>query len=325
MLIFTWKICRVVMGNVFVNMMAFLEPLLLLMAIIVGSLTGISYSIHSSFVDYSIIAMLCCLFFNVSSGPLLQGVKNKKYLSIAWIVNFILLPTIAFVISSLFVDNGSMFFVGLILYLVAPCTDWFLGFTKLADGDLDVNLALLPINLLSQILLVPVYLFLFTNSNLQVEMNAFVEVFLYWLLYPFIFAQVLRFFFIKMGESLLNQTSKFAERGMVLSLILLVFGIFNTNIQSLLSNLSILPITLLIVVLFFLSAYFLGQLISKKVGFTRSEKASLIVTSSARNTPLMLAISVGLFPGQTVIQLILILGMLIEFPHLILLSYLLRK
>ena len=57
-----------------------------------------------------------------------------------------------------------MIFVGLIFYLVAPCTDWFLGFTKLANGDVDINLAILPINLISQILLLPVYLFLFTNS-----------------------------------------------------------------------------------------------------------------------------------------------------------------
>ena len=74
-----------------------------------------------------------------------------------------------------------------------------------------------------------------------------------------------------------------------------------------------------------LTTYFLGLFISDKVGFTNAEKASLIMTSSARNTPLMLAISVGLFPTETVIQLILILGMLIEFPHLILLSFLLRK
>ena len=112
---------------------------------------------------------------------------------------------------------------------------------------------------------------------------------------------------------------------MLITLTLLIDAIFNNNIQSLVSNLSILPVTLLVVVCFFLTTYFLGLFISDKVGFTNAEKASLIMTSSARNTPLMLAISVGLFPTETVIQLILILGMLIEFPHLILLSFLLRK
>ena len=100
--------------NVSVNLKAYLEPLILIGAIIIGSLTGIVYSMQASLVDYSIIAMLCCLFFNVSAGHLLRGVKNKQYLTTAWLVNFVLLPTIAFVISSIFVDNNSMVFVGLI-------------------------------------------------------------------------------------------------------------------------------------------------------------------------------------------------------------------
>ena len=313
------------MMNAYVDLKAYLEPLILIAAIIIGALSGVVYSIQASILDYSIIAMLCCLFFNVSIDHLLQGIKNKKYLFTAWVVNFVLLPTIAFVVSSIFIDNSSMVFVGLIFYLVAPCTDWFLGFTKLADGDVDVNLALLPINLLSQILLLPLYLFLFTNSNSHVEINAFFDVFFNWGLYPFLFAQCIRFFCAKIGKVFLEKSNIFAEKGMFIALTILVFAIFNNNIQSLLSNLSILPMTLLIVVCFFLIAYFLGLYISKKLGFTRAEKASLIITASARNTPLMLAISVGLFPSETVIPLILILGMLIEFPHLILLSFLLRS
>ena len=311
--------------SVFANMKAYLEPLILIAAIIIGSLTGVVYSMHSSVVDYSIIAMLCCLFFNVSIGHLLRGVKNKQYLSTAWLVNFVLLPTIAYVISSIFVDNNSMVFIGLIFYLVAPCTDWFLGFTKLANGDVDVNCALLPINLLSQILLLPVYLFLFTSSNAHIEMEAFFEILIRWVLYPFLIAQGLRFICTKINADLLEKTSVVAERGMVVTLTLLVFAIFNNNIQALIGNLSILPVTLLVVACFFTTVYFVGLFISKKVGFSKAETASLIITSSARNTPLMLAISVGLFPTGTVIPLILILGMLIEFPHLILLSFLLRK
>jgi len=313
------------MVSAYVDMKAYLEPLILIVAVIIGALSGFVYSIQAGVVEYSIIAMLCCLFFNVSADHLLQGIKNKKYLFTACFVNFVLLPIIAFVVSSIFIDNSSMVFVGLIFYLVAPCTDWFLGFTKLAHGDVAVNLALLPINLLLQILLLPLYLFLFTNSNLHVEINAFFDVFFHWVLYPFLFAQCIRFFCAKIGKVFLEKSNIFVEQGMFIALIILVFAIFNNNIQSLLSNLSILPMTLLVVVCFFLIVYFLGLCISKELGFTHAEKASLIVTASARNTPLMLAISVGLFPSETVIQLILILGMLIEFPHLILLSFLLRR
>ena len=169
------------------------------------------------------------------------------------------------------------------------------------------------------------YLFLFTNSYTQIDFAAFFDVLLYWVLYPFLVAQLLRFVCSKIGDLALININKYAETGMFVSLMVLVFVIFNNNIESLVSNLSILPVTLLVVISFFVLTYFLGVFIAKKVGFSRAEKASLIITSSARNTPLMLAISLGIFPAESAIQLILILGMLIEFPHLILLSFLLRR
>ena len=58
-----------------VDMKAYLEPFILLIAILLGAVTGLNFSLDSNLVNYSIIAMLCCLFFNVSIEHLLKGVK----------------------------------------------------------------------------------------------------------------------------------------------------------------------------------------------------------------------------------------------------------
>ena len=86
----------------------------------------------------------------------------------------------------------------------------------------------------------------------------------YWVLYPFLLAQGLRFICAKINIDLLEKSSVIAERGMVATLTLLVFAIFNNNIQALIGNLSILPVTLLVVVCFFTTVYFVGLFISKK-------------------------------------------------------------
>ena len=72
------------MEIVCVDMKAYLEPLILIIAIVLGALTGLIFSLNSTLVDYLIIVMLCCLFFNVSMGPLLKGVKNisLSYISV---------------------------------------------------------------------------------------------------------------------------------------------------------------------------------------------------------------------------------------------------
>ena len=49
------------------------------------------------------------------------------------------------------------------------------------------------------------------------------------------------------------------------------------------------------------------------------------MTTSARNAPLMLAVTAVALPDQPVVHAAIILGMLIEFPHLTVLTHLLRR
>ena len=208
---------------------------------------------------------------------------------------------------------------------MAPCTDWFLAFTKLANGNVQVNSALLPINLLSQILLLPVYLYVFTKRSISIPFDSFFDVLINWVLVPFVLAQILRFIITKTGKHVLVRSDMLAEWGMLISLIFLVFSIFNTNIDSLIAEAYLIPVIFSAILVFFVVTYFLIKIISRKLGLSKEEKVSLTMTTLARNAPLMLAISIGLFPNETAIQLVLILGMLIELPHLVAVTYFLKK
>ncbi|MEO1021559.1 MAG: bile acid:sodium symporter [Bacteroidota bacterium] len=311
--------------NAFVNMKPYLEPVLLSVAIIAGSLSGLFISLDTSLTDFFIIAMLFFLFYNISLSGFMKGIKNRKYISIALLSNFVVIPIIAFFLARIFVDSSSAVFIGLMMYLIAPCTDWFLGFTKLAHGDVEINTALLPLNLLSQILLLPVYLYVFTAKSAAIPFDAFFDVLLYWVLLPFGIAQVVRFIVSRSGDSNLEKSHSLAEKGVLLSLILLVFSIFNSNIESLIANTAVIPQIFAVVFVFFVTTFFLVKLISKIAAFSRQEEVSLTMTTAARNAPLMLGISLILFPEQVLIHLVLIIGMLLEFPHLITITYLLKR
>jgi ACR3 family arsenite efflux pump ArsB len=306
-------------------MKPFSEALLLLSAIFIGSLTGLFTSFEYSQVDYSIIALLFFLFYNISLNGFLSGVQNRKYISIALFSNFVIIPTIAFLIASIFVDSTSAIFIGLIIYMVAPCTDWFLGFTKLANGDVEVNAALLPFNLLLQILLLPVYLFVFTNNSIEVPFDAFFDALIYWVVLPFVVAQVLRFIISKFDRPISELSSSLAEYGVLISLVILLFSIFNSNIESLIADTSVLPIILVVIVIFFVSNFLIVKLTSRIASFSKSEEVSLTMTTAARNAPLMLGISLVLFPQQTLIHLVLVIGMLLEIPLLVAITYMSKR
>lgn len=313
------------MMNVFANIKPFFELLLLLIAIILGGISGLFYFIKPSFVDYSIISMLFFLFFNVSLDGLKNGIKNKRYIIIALISNFTIIPILAFSLTRSFLDPINPIFIGLIMYMVAPCTDWYLGFTKLANGDIEANAALLPFNLLLQVLLLPVFFYLFTNNTLNIPNDIFLNALIFWIMIPLGAAQILRFIIGKTQKKIFLRSTNIAEKGHLLSLILLVFSIFNTNIESLISDSYSLPLILSIILIFFIINYILMKLVSKSTSLSNKEEISLTMTTAARNAPLMLGISLLIFPNETIIQLVLIAGMLLEIPLLVTITYFTKR
>lgn len=306
-------------------MKPYLESVLLIAAIVVGSLVGLYTSLETSLTDFFIIAMLFFLFYNISLKDFFNGVRDRKYIGIALLSNFAVIPMIAFGLSALVVGSSSAIFVGLMIYLIAPCTDWFLGFTKLANGDVEVNSALLPFNLIMQILLLPVYLSLFTANNVGIPFDAFFDVLIYWVVLPFAVAQLVRLAVLKLGTKLFEKSSAISEMLVLVAIILLVFSIFNSNIESLIENTSVLPSVFLVIIVFFIATFFFARFISRAFSFPRKQEISLTMTTAARNAPLMLAISLIFFPQEPLVHLVLVIGMLVEFPHLITITYLLKR
>lgn len=313
------------MTNASVSLKPYLESLLLITAIVAGSLTGLFTTFETSLTDFFILVMLFFLFYNISLSGLFNGIRNGKYLSMALLSNFIALPIIAFLLSRLFVEPSHAIFVGLMVYLVAPCTDWFLGFTQLAHGDVEVNSALLPINLIMQILLLPVYLYVFTANTISIPTDAFMDVMVYWVLIPFAVAQLVRLIVSKISSALLARSNVLIEWLVLVAMVLLVFSIFNTHIESLINHGQILPRVFMVILTFFVAAFFFARFISRIATFSKKEEISLTMTTAARNAPLMLVISLLFFPDVPLIHVVLVVGMLIEFPHLITITYILKK
>ena len=85
-----------------------------------------------------------------------------------------------------------MIFVGLLLYFLFPCTDWFLAFTRIAKGDTALGSVLIPINLISQLLLFPLYLTILVGSKIVFDLDGMWETLVGWFLLPLVGALSLR-------------------------------------------------------------------------------------------------------------------------------------
>jgi len=280
----------------------------------------------AGFVDPLIIALVSILFFEVSFGKLPEARSHLRFLLIAWVANFILIPLIGWGIASLFFSGKPLLYIGLLIYFIAPCTDWFLGFTRLAKGNTALGAVLLPINLITQLLLFPVYLWLFAGKETGIDIAGIGQTLWQWFLMPFIGA-VLAHQILKrvLPENVFGKILRLANGLVPFVIAALVTCIFSGNISIILENISAFLMILAAVFLFFIATFFLGDFLSRCFKLAYPEHALLSMTTAARNAPLMLGLTTAVFPDQPLIYAALIIGMLVEFPHLTALKHLLLR
>jgi len=303
-----------------------LLPLAILLGLIFGHFLPTSSKELSYLVDPVVLCLLALLFFEVRFAPLRDASRHLKFLSLAWVSNFILIPVLGWGIASLFFGDQPALFAGLLLYLLFPCTDWFLAFTRIAKGDTALGSVLIPINLTSQLLLFPVYLYLFIGLQSTFDLVEMWRILVQWFLLPFLVAVGLR---LLLSKSLPSTRFEPIQRlvGSLVPWVLsaLVFCIFSSHAIKLTAHPTALPLILLAVFLFFLLTWLLSEFLAWRFRLSRAQHVLLAMTTAARNSPLILGLATIALPGQPLVYAALIIGMLVEFPHLTILSRLLLR
>ena len=304
--------------------------LLLLAAIVLGSAIGSLApergAALSTWTDPVILVLVSLLFFEVRFEALARAAGHWRFLALAWVANFVLIPVIGYGIASLFLSGQPLLLTGLLIYFMAPCTDWFLGFTRMARGNVGLGSVLLPLNLISQLLLYPVYLGLFTAHAAGTDMGSLFASLWQWFLLPFAGAvvahQVLR---LLLPAAVFERLLRLAGALVPVVIAALIICIFAGNIGTILENPGAFGLILAAVFIFFVCTWFLGELLSRRARLAYPEHALLTMTTAARNAPLMLGVTAAALPDQPLIYAALIIGMLVEFPHLTALRHLLLR
>lgn len=208
------------------------------------------------------------------------------------------------------------------MLMITPCTDWYLIFTQIAKGNVALSTAILPVNLILQLILLPLYLFLFSGVSGNIDPSGLWESILIVLIIPFILAQLTRSKRLSRNckVSLNHRLIPFFTKAQLAFLSLAIAAMFATQGEYLLHNPEVVYLMLIPVIAFFLINYFFSQMIGRILKFSYQDKVSLSMTTLARNSPISLAIAVSAFPDQPLIALALVIGPLIELPILVLIS-----
>ena len=301
------------------NLIEKLEPAILIFAIIIGLVLSdikiLSNNI-GNLINLFLCIMLYGIFLEVPLKNLKKSFKNIKFSSTSIIINFIWTPIFGYFLGNLFLNGNMDIFIGFFMLILTPCTDWYLIFTKIAKGDLNLSLSILPINLILQIVLLPIYLIIFFSSNDTVNYSNLVYSLIIVIVIPFLSAQITKLIL----NNKLKEITNFFSKYQIVFLALAVFAIFNSQGNQLFGHLNSVLTIFIPLIIFFITTTLIDLLLSEQIHLTYEEYASLTMTTLARNSPLALAIAINSFPNHELIIIALVIGPLIELPILYLVS-----
>lgn len=312
------------------NLLTKLQPLIIILSALIGLLLGYvtslgSFSVH--LIEPALMVLLYFVFLSVDGRKLKQTFTNVKFTLTAVTVNFIWTPVFAYVLGMIFFRTSLDLRMGLLMLLVTPCTDWYLVFTALADGNVELGASILPLNLLLQIVLLPVYIFIFFKDSVSVSAKNIIFSILFVLLVPFILSYLTKCV-AKISDSLGSKVEWIKEQGdnaQLLFLCLAVIFMFASESKEVFDHPVLLLRMLAPMILFFVVNFLLVRVIGAREHLPAEDMTALNFTTLARNSPLSLAIAVAAFPDRPLISLALVIGPLIELPALGIIAVIIKR
>jgi ACR3 family arsenite efflux pump ArsB len=108
--------------------------------------------------------LLYATFTQVPLTHLGAALRDGRFVAIVLGGNFVAVPLLVAALLPL-VPADPAVRLGVVLVLVVPCTDWFITFTHLARGDTARAIAVTPLVLFAQLLLLPAYVWLLVGGG----------------------------------------------------------------------------------------------------------------------------------------------------------------
>lgn len=126
-----------------------------------------------------VIALLMySMFSQIPFTSLVKPFENKRFIGALLVTNFLVVPIIVWLLSKLLPDYPPLL-LGFYLVLLTPCIDYVIVFTSLGRGNEKQLLLATPILFIAQIVLLPLYLWLFMGNEAAgiMEISPFLEAF----------------------------------------------------------------------------------------------------------------------------------------------------
>ncbi|EMA6343479.1 arsenic resistance protein [Bacillus cytotoxicus] len=283
--------------------------------LIVAALFGFIWPNHGERLELIISFIIALLMYSMFSQIPFMSLKNafgnSRFISALLTTNFIVVPIVVWILSRLLPDNPPLL-LGFYLVLLTPCIDYVIVFTSLGKGNEKLILISTPILFIVQMLLLPLYLWIFMGGETAkiVEPDPFIEAFLGLIILPLGIAILIQIISRKtsMGNKVLNISAWLPVPFMALTLFVVVASQIGKLPDFINQVIQVVPIYIAFMVIMPIIAKYIAKLFKLDVSSGRT----LIFSSFTRNSLVVLPLGLALPDISTLVAAIIVTQTIVE-------------
>lgn len=255
-----------------------------LIAIVVGlSINQFTKATLENLITPSLGILMFAMFAQIPFWEIKSSFQHRRFFIILLALNYIAVPILIALLLIIFSPPITLK-IGILLVLLTPCIDYVVVFTKLGKGDAKMMLSATPLLFMTQILLLPLYLWCFIGKEVAeiITITPFIHTFATMILIPFILAMLLQWRASRYQTStkVLNLSAWLPVPFMAIVLFLIV----STQIELVLNSrhylLILIPLYASFMSMSFIISYAVGKSAKLPITMTRT----LIYSVGTRNS-----------------------------------------
>jgi ACR3 family arsenite efflux pump ArsB len=266
-----------------------------------------------------LIVLLYVTFLEVPFVRIRRAFGNRRFMAAALGLNFLVVPVVVWTLTRA-LPRDPVILVGAFMVLLTPCIDYVITFTELAGGDSEQVTAATPALMLLQLLLLPLYLWLFMGQQVAeaIEPGPFIEAFLLIIALPLTLAWLTEVAAERTdtGDRWQSSMGWLPVPMMALTLLVVIASQLPRVYDSIDRLAAVIPVYVAFLLVMPLVARSVAELLDMAVG----ESRALVFISVTRNSLVVLPLALALPSGYELAPAVVVTQTLVQLTGMVVLT-----